>query len=102
MADENTPTPVPPAALKAAAGFVRAHGKPSRAVVEPIGRVGARVVLVGKDGAMGDVIVPSAETGDALVEKVRDLEPAEWNRETVSGTKIGSAHRAKMAARGRG
>ncbi|WP_424186031.1 hypothetical protein ACOBQX_29810 [Actinokineospora sp. G85] len=102
MADDKTPAPVPPEALKAATGFVKQHGKPARAVVEPIGRAGARVVLVGGDGAMGDVLVPSVETGEALVEKVRDLDAAEWDRETVEAAKIGSGHRVKMATRTRG
>jgi hypothetical protein len=94
----------PPAtAVKAAAAFVAAHGKPSRAVVENVGRAGARVVLVGADGAMGDVIVPGPEAGEALVAEVEGLEASEeWDRETVAAAKIGAAHRAKMAARARG
>ena len=57
----------------AARKFVKAHG-PSRAVVENIGRAGARVVLVGADGALGDVVVPSPESGEALVEAVENLD----------------------------
>lgn len=77
--------------------FVAQHGKPVRAVVENIGRIGARVVLVGADGAMGDVLVDSTAIGDALVETVPDVEAAKWDTETVAATKIGSAHRRKMA-----
>jgi hypothetical protein len=87
------------AQLGAARKFVKAHGKPARAVVENIGRAGARVVLVGADGALGDVVVPTVETGEALVGAVEDLEPAEWDAETVKATKIGPAHRHKMAGR---
>ncbi|MEV6875827.1 hypothetical protein [Amycolatopsis sp. NPDC051128] len=92
---------VPPssAQLGAARKFVKAHGKPSRAVVENIGRAGARVVLVGADGAMGDVLVPAVATGEALVEAVEDLEAASWDAETVQATKIGAEHRRKMAGR---
>jgi len=92
---------VPPssAQLAAARKFVKAHGKPSRAVVENIGRVGARVVLVGADGALGDVVVPSVATGEALIEAVEDLEAASWDAETVQATKIGPEHRRKMAGR---
>ena len=100
--DEKTPAPVPPKAVKAATAFVAKHGKPAKAVVENIGRKGARVVLVGNDGAMGDVLVPSPELGERLVEQVRDLEAAEWDRETTATTKIGHAHRIKMAGRFRG
>ncbi|WIX97921.1 hypothetical protein QRX60_27990 [Amycolatopsis mongoliensis] len=87
------------AQLTAARKFVKAHGKPSRAVVENIGRSGARVVLVGADGALGDVVVPSVATGEALVEAVDDLEAATWDAETVKAAKIGPEHRRKMAGR---
>ncbi len=87
------------AQLATARKFVKAHGKPSRAVVENIGRAGARVVLVGADGALGDVVVPSVATGEALVEAVEDLEAATWDAETVSQAKIGPAHRRKMAGK---
>ncbi|GLZ36976.1 hypothetical protein Acsp05_06010 [Actinokineospora sp. NBRC 105648] len=89
-------------AERSAAAFVAAHGKPARAVVENIGRAGARVVLVGADGALGDVIVAGVEVGAALVERVEGLEAGEWDRETVAATKIGAGHRRKMAARVRG
>ncbi|GAA3050092.1 hypothetical protein [Actinokineospora globicatena] len=101
-AQENTSTRVPDAALRSAAAFVAAHGTPSRGVVEGIGRAGVRVVLIGKDGAVGDVLVPSAEAGAALVDRVEGLEGASWDRETVAATRIGPGHRAKMASRFRG
>lgn len=85
-----------PGHLSAAKNFVAEHGKPSKAVVEYLGRAGARVVLVGADGALGDVVVPSVSAGEALVEAVEDLEPAEWDAETVNATKISSEHRRKM------
>lgn len=101
MADKNEnteeTTPAPNAAQrKSAAQFVAAHGTPSRAVVEPIGRVGARVVMVGADGAMGDVVVPSVEVGEALVEAVEGLETADWDSATVGAAEIGPAHRRRM------
>lgn len=83
--------------LTAARKFVAAHGKPSRAVVENVGRAGARVVLIGEDGALGDVVVSSVQAGEALVAAIEDLEPAEWDSDTVNATKIGAAHRRKMA-----
>ncbi|KAA9160389.1 hypothetical protein FPZ12_017615 [Amycolatopsis acidicola] len=103
MAEETEKTEPPTEKqLGAARRFVAEHGKPAKAVVENIGRKGARVVLVGADGALGDVIVPAPATGDALVEAVEDLEPAEWDAETVGATKIGAAHRHRMAGpRGR-
>ncbi|WP_436496908.1 hypothetical protein [Actinokineospora sp. HUAS TT18] len=102
MADENTEPQVPAQAVKAATAFVAAHGAPTKAVVENIGRKGARVVLVGDDGALGDVMVPAPAAGEALVARVDGIELSEWDRETVSSTKIGAGHRRKMAARTRG
>lgn len=100
MADteiEQSPAPVSARQLAAARAFVAEHGKPARAVVERIGRAGARVVLVGADGALGDVIVPSTTTGEALVEAIDELEPAVWDAETVGATAIGAKHRRRMA-----
>lgn len=95
--NDNTGQPIPTAKqIATASKFVAAHGKPTRAVVEPIGRAGARVVLVGADGAMGDLIVESAEVGAALVEQVADIEPAEWDADTVEATGIGAGHRRRM------
>ncbi|WP_440900606.1 hypothetical protein [Actinosynnema sp.] len=85
--------------VRAASAFVAAHGKPSRAVVENIGRAGARVVLVGADGAMGDVVLPDVETAEKVVAAVADLDAAEWDRETTEALKIGPEHRRKMARR---
>ncbi len=87
------------AAVKTAQGFVAAHGKPVRAVVENIGRAGARVVLVGRDGAMGDVLLPDVASAEAVVAAVSDLDRHDWDRETTAAVKIGAAHRHKMAGR---
>jgi hypothetical protein len=84
--------------MKAARGFVRRHG-PSKAVVEPIGQAGARVVLVGEDGALGDVLVADVEAAEALINEVDGLDAAGWDAETVNAAKIGDAHRKKMAGR---
>jgi hypothetical protein len=96
VADEKT-VKVPPLAVKAAAKFVADHGKHSKAVVERVGRAGARIVLIGTDGAMGDVVVPDLAVGEAVVAEVADLELSEWDRETTSLVRIGPAHRRKMA-----
>ncbi|EHR60871.1 hypothetical protein SaccyDRAFT_1977 [Saccharomonospora cyanea NA-134] len=95
--DATAPVPVKPAQLAAARAFVTEHGKPVKAVVQRIGRAGARVVLVGDDGALGDVVVPSVETGEALIEAVDGVEAAEWDAETVGATVIGAEHRRRMA-----
>ena len=83
--------------MSSAKAFVAAHGRPTRAVVEPIGRAGARLVLVGNDGAMGDIVVPDVVTGEAVIEAA-GAQAAEWDRDTVAATKIGPRHRRRMAA----
>lgn len=82
--------------LSAARAFIAAHGAPARAVVTPMGRKGARVVLVGDDGAMGDVMVSSMGAGEALTQAIDELASASWDAETVNRTVIGSVHRRRM------
>lgn len=94
---EKTPAEPTKAQLSAARGFVAEHGTPTKGVVERIGSMGARVVLVGADGAMGDVVAASPESGAALIEAIDDIEAAEWDAETVNATVIGAEHRRKMA-----
>lgn len=86
-------------AVKTASEFVAAHGKPARAVVQNVGRTGARVVLVGDDGVMGDVVLPDVASAEAVVAAVADLDLHEWDRETTDAVKIGPAHRRRMAGR---
>ncbi|RRO18112.1 hypothetical protein EIL87_07605 [Saccharopolyspora rhizosphaerae] len=86
-----------PKALSAAKAFVADHGGSARAVVENIGRAGARVVLIGEDGRLGDVVVSSHAVGEALVEAVEGLSLCEWDADTTAALKIGAAHRRAMA-----
>jgi hypothetical protein len=66
-------------------------------VVEYLGHAGARIVLVGADGILGDVVVPSVASGEAVCAAVPDLEVGEWDRDTVAAVRIGAAHRRRMA-----
>ncbi|MCI2418528.1 hypothetical protein MOQ72_13900 [Saccharopolyspora sp. K220] len=86
-----------PKAIATAKAFVAEHGGSARAVVENLGRAGARIVLIGEDGRFGDLLVPDVATGEALVEAVDGLSPHEWDGATVAALKIGAAHRRKMA-----
>lgn len=102
MTDTETSTeqtaPAPSARqLATARAFLAKHGKPAKAVVNRIGRGGARVVLIGTDGLVGDIVVPSVETGHALIEAVAGLEDTGWDADTVGATEIGPAHWRKMA-----
>ncbi len=94
--DASTPAP-PPKAVATATRFVNEHGESSRAVVENLGRAGARIVLVGEDGMLGDVMVADIQTGQAVVGAVEGLTAAEWDAETTGQLRIGQEYRRKMA-----
>ncbi|ASO19995.1 hypothetical protein FHR81_000324 [Actinoalloteichus hoggarensis] len=100
MSEQPTQTPVvPSAAVSSARRFLADHGTTARAVVAYLGQKGARVTLVGEDGALGDVIVADVATGAALCEQVEGLIPSEWDRDTTEALTIGPAHRRRMAGR---
>ncbi|MER5492783.1 hypothetical protein [Streptomyces sp. NPDC002490] len=48
--------------------FGKAHGG-TEGHVAHLGRKGARIVLVGSDGAWGDLVAPSPEVAEAAVER---------------------------------
>lgn len=83
--------------VAAAAAFAEAHGGAARAVVENVGQAGARIVLVGEDGMLGDVMVADVKTGEAVIEAVEALTPAEWDADTTAALQIGPEHRRRMA-----
>lgn len=65
--------------------------------MENIGLAGARLVLVGADGTLGDVFVPAVATGEALAVAVDGLELTKWDNETVQSLEIGATLRRRMA-----
>lgn len=79
-------------------GFVAEHGGSATAVLQPIGRVGVRVTLVGSDGVLGDRVVDDLATATELVESVDGLTEADaWDRELISVVTPRTGHWAKMA-----
>lgn len=94
--EENTST-APGKAVTAATGFVQQHGGAARGVVENLGSAGARLVLIGADGRLGDVLVPDVAAGRAVIERVDEIEEAEWDADTTAALTIGAAHRRRMA-----
>src|SRR5690606_1273391 len=73
---------VPSSVVNSVKGFVAAHGGSATAVLQPIGRVGVRVTLVGADGVLGDRVVADLPTAHKLVEIVDGLTASEeWERE---------------------
>lgn len=81
--------------------FVAAHGGSAQAVVEPIGRVGVRIVVVAADGSYGDAVVASAETAAALCERAGIAVVDGWTRDLSASVSPSPADRRRMAGTGR-
>ncbi|MGX1807116.1 hypothetical protein ACWIGI_15490 [Nocardia sp. NPDC055321] len=100
MSTTAAPAPVKlsPSVVDSVKGFVSDHGGSATAVLQPIGRIGVRVTLVGQDGVLGDRVVGDLATAKELVEVVDGLTEAdEWNRELVNLVTPAKGHWAKMA-----
>jgi hypothetical protein len=82
--------------------FAGQHGGAAEATIEYIGEIGTRIVLVGEDGAWGDLVAPSYEIARQAVERAgitvhEDFDgdlaakvrtgPYEWKR--MAGIQIG-------------
>ena len=62
--------------------FAAGHGG-ATAVIEYLGRRGARIVLAGEDGAWGDHFAESTEMARAVCERAGVALANEWERELV-------------------
>ncbi|WP_067465861.1 hypothetical protein [Nocardia amamiensis] len=92
------PTKLSGALVESVKGFVADHGGSATAVLQPIGRTGVRLTLVGADGVLGDRVVPDLETAKDLVATIDGLsETDEWDRELTSVVTPRKGHWAKMA-----
>jgi hypothetical protein len=79
-------------------GFVAEHGGAATAVLQPVGRSGVRVTLVGSDGILGDRMVADLDTAKELVATVDGLTEAdEWDRELTFVVTPRAGHWARMA-----
>ncbi len=81
--------------------FVAAHGGAGAAVVEPIGRVGVRIVVVAEDGTYGDAVAPSADTAAAMCRRAGIAVADGWTRELSAKVAPSPADRRRMAGTGR-
>ncbi|MEU6130850.1 hypothetical protein ABZ805_16895 [Saccharopolyspora sp. NPDC047091] len=95
--DTEQSTAPEPKAIARVKAFAAGHGGSARAVVENLGQAGARIVLIGEDGALGDVLVADVAAGEAVVEAVEQVTGGEWDGDTTAALQIGPAHRRKMA-----
>ncbi len=62
--------------------FAAGHGG-AKAVVEYVGRRGARIVVVGKDGTWGDHFAESTDIARAACERAGVEVENEWERELI-------------------
>lgn len=62
--------------------FASDHGG-AKAVIEYVGRRGARIVLVGEDGAWGDQVAPSTDVARSACEKAGVTVENAWERELM-------------------
>jgi hypothetical protein len=98
--EDVTPREAPKAAVRALRRFAAAHGGSAGAVVEHLGERGARVVVVGVDGAWGDQVVPSVEEGRLACEAAGLAVQDGWDRELSGAVRTGGYEWGRMA-RGR-
>ena len=80
--------------------FVASHGGGGTAVVQYLGRPGARIVLVAADGAFADAVVSSMDLGRSACAAAR-IPVSGWERELTSRITISGADRRRMAGTGR-
>jgi len=81
--------------------FVGGHGGAGEAVVEPIGRVGVRIVVVAADGAYGDAVASGAEAAAVICERAGIPVADGWTRELTAVITPSAADRRRMAGTGR-
>jgi hypothetical protein len=85
--EKTTPKPKLGPIVKRLKSFAGAHGG-ATAVVENLGRKGARIVLIGADGRWGDqVVIAGFEAATAACTEAGVEVKDEWERELVNGIK---------------
>ncbi|WP_327291677.1 hypothetical protein [Streptomyces sp. NBC_01198] len=77
-------------------GFGAKHGGVD-AVVEYLGQRGARIVLVGKDGAWGDLVAPSYPAAQAAAETAEVTVHDEFGGELAARVRTGPYEWTRMA-----
>ena len=81
--------------------FLGEHpGEGPRAVINYLGRPGARVIVIAADGTFGDVVVSSVEAGERAC-AAAGVTVGSWDRETSAKLTTSPADRTKMAGTGR-
>lgn len=94
----STETAAPPSSLVSSIeSFVAAHGGSATVVLQPLGRAGVRITLVGEDGVLGDRVAADLATAHAVVDSLDSVTIGEWDRELTSIVTPRKGHFAQMA-----
>ncbi|KAA0023565.1 hypothetical protein [Antrihabitans cavernicola] len=88
---------LPSGVVKSLTKFLSDHGESASAVLQPVGRMGVRITLVGADGVLGDEMVKDLDTARAVVDHFSAITVSEWTRELTSVVTPRAGHVKKMA-----
>lgn len=80
--------------------FAAEHGGTAVAVIENIGWIGARIIVIAPDRAFGDAVVSSVDAARKVCEHA-GFEVKTWDRELSSALTLSHADRERMAGTGR-
>jgi len=80
--------------------FVAAHGGTGTAVINYLGRPGARIVVVAADGRFADAVVSDVELAAAVC-AAAGVAVGGWDREMSGRVTIAASDRIRMAGTGR-
>ncbi|MGB3769847.1 MAG: hypothetical protein WBF79_12675 [Rhodococcus sp. (in: high G+C Gram-positive bacteria)] len=95
---QSTETAAPPSKLVSSIeSFVSDHGGSATAVVQPMGRAGVRITLVGEDGILGDRVAANLPTAYAVIDALDSVTVGEWDRELTSVVTPRKGHFKQMA-----
>ena len=78
--------------------FAATHGGDAVAVVEHLGRAGARIVVIAPDGRFGDALVTSVGAARGVCDRA-GIEVRDWDRELTARVRPTPADRARMGGR---
>ena len=83
------------------AEFVAGHGGSGTAVVNYLGRVGARIVVIADDGAFGDAIASGMAAANQICAAAGIPVADGWNRDLSAKIRPSPEDRRRMAGTGR-
>lgn len=97
--DDSAIDPAKPAKVRSSIeSFAAEHGGSASAVLQPVGRSGVRITLVGEDGVLGDRMVKDLPTAKAVIDAIPSVTATEeWPRDLVAKANPRRGHWAKMA-----